>query len=84
MLGRLVAAFDRNVIDGAVNGIGALCMRGGTALRRSANGQAQSYALAMAAAVVLLVVFLLWAERSSGLPQAVVLNTLSLRTGGAR
>ncbi len=56
--GRMVAWFDRHVVDGAMNGIGWLCGQAGSALRRSANGQAQSYAGAMVAAALILAVLL--------------------------
>jgi NADH-quinone oxidoreductase subunit L len=84
LLGRMVALFDRRVIDGAVNGVGALCMRAGLSLRRSANGQAQSYALTMVVAIVLVVGLLIWAETATGIPKHIVLNPLHLLAGGAR
>jgi NADH-quinone oxidoreductase subunit L len=52
-IGRSVAWFDRNVVDGAVNGVGTLCERSGYALRRTTNGQVQSYATVLVAALVI-------------------------------
>ncbi len=57
-LGRAVAWFDRNVVDGLVNGVGMACRIGGRELRRATNGQAQTYTAAALAALVLAVIAL--------------------------
>jgi NADH-quinone oxidoreductase subunit L len=49
--GRVAAAcwwFDRNIIDGAVNGIGTLVVTGGRELGRVQTGRVQNYALGIA------------------------------------
>ena len=49
--GRVAAAcwwFDRNIIDGAVNGIGAVTLDFGRSLRRVQTGHVQNYALGIA------------------------------------
>ena len=53
------AWFDRTVVDGAVNGAGALARGAGALLRRLQTGSAQSYGLVLTggAAVVVLVMF---------------------------
>jgi NADH-quinone oxidoreductase subunit L len=81
LLGRCVALFDRKVIDGAMNGIGAICMRTGIALRRTANGQAQSYALAVMVAALLAAAFLIWTEGGGKAAQAVAMNALGVGGG---
>jgi len=43
-----MAWFDRNVVDGIVNGIGALTRRSGTGLARVQTGRVQNYALGIA------------------------------------
>jgi NADH-quinone oxidoreductase subunit L len=71
-MGRMVAVFDRNVIDGAVNGIGSLHLRAGGFLRRTATGQTQKYALAMLTAIVLLAALLIWFESKGAPPEHIV------------
>ena len=63
-LGRTVAWFDRNVVDGAMNGIGWVTGQCGSILRRTTNGQAQSYAAVMMSAIILLAVFLVLTQGS--------------------
>jgi NADH:ubiquinone oxidoreductase subunit 5 (subunit L)/multisubunit Na+/H+ antiporter MnhA subunit len=49
--GRVAAAFwwfDRTIVDGAVNGIGALVVGGGRELGRVQTGRVQNYALGIA------------------------------------
>jgi NADH-quinone oxidoreductase subunit L len=49
--GRVAAAawwFDRNIVDGAVNGIGAIVVSGGRELGRVQTGRVQNYALGIA------------------------------------
>ncbi|MCC6225111.1 MAG: NADH-quinone oxidoreductase subunit L [Microthrixaceae bacterium] len=48
-----MAWFDRNVIDGAVNGAGWLASRSGDAIRRLQSGQVRGYALGMAVGAAL-------------------------------
>ncbi|MFZ9961456.1 MAG: NAD(P)H-quinone oxidoreductase subunit F, partial [Candidatus Limnocylindrus sp.] len=40
--------FDRRVVDGAVNGVGALTSSGGRGLRQIQTGRVQNYALGIA------------------------------------
>ncbi len=55
---RATGEFDTEVIDGAVNGVGALFKSGSSVLRRIQTGLVQSYALTLFLAVVLgLVIF---------------------------
>jgi len=52
--------FDRNVIDGAVNGIGTLTVGAGSRLRRVQTGRVQNYALGIAMGLItMLVAYLL-------------------------
>jgi NADH-quinone oxidoreductase subunit L len=65
--GRVVAWFDRHVVDGIMNGIGWLCGRAGATLRRTSNGQAQSYAgVFVGATVVIAVLLVLYASEVGG------------------
>ncbi|MGC8667205.1 MAG: NADH-quinone oxidoreductase subunit L [Chthonomonadales bacterium] len=65
--GRTVAWIDRNIVDRYVAHSPAwLCARGGLILRRTANGQAQSYAAVFVTAVVVLVVLVLLYEQQAG------------------
>jgi len=55
--GRIAAAawwFDRNVIDGIVNGIGALTRRTGSDLARVQTGRVQNYALGIAIGLIVM------------------------------
>jgi NADH-quinone oxidoreductase subunit L len=47
-----LAWFDRNVVDGIVNGIGALTRRSGTDLARVQTGRVQNYALGIAIGLI--------------------------------
>jgi NADH-quinone oxidoreductase subunit L len=47
-----LAWFDRNVVDGIVNGIGALTRRSGTGLARVQTGRVQNYALGIALGLI--------------------------------
>jgi NADH-quinone oxidoreductase subunit L len=49
-----IAWFDRNVIDGAVNGTASVVRVAGTGLRRLQSGQVRGYALGLATGAVLL------------------------------
>jgi NADH-quinone oxidoreductase subunit L len=49
--------FDMKIIDGAVNGVGALARRAGEELRRFHNGQTQVYGLVMLLGVVVFVLY---------------------------
>ena len=55
----LAAAFDRRVIDGAVNGVGSVVRRGGGLLRPIQSGYVRNYALMIAIGVVALIGFVL-------------------------
>ncbi len=55
----VVAAFDRTVIDGAVNGVAATVRGGGGGLRVLQSGFVRSYALGVAVGVVGLLVYFL-------------------------
>ncbi|HYN69628.1 MAG TPA: NADH-quinone oxidoreductase subunit L [Candidatus Eisenbacteria bacterium] len=55
--GRIAAAawwFDRNVVDGIVNGIGALTRRTGSGLARVQTGRVQNYALGIAIGLIVM------------------------------
>src|SRR5688500_6619005 len=55
--GRLADAmawFDRNVVDGIVNGIGGLTRRGGGGLARVQTGRVQNYALGIAVGLIVM------------------------------
>jgi NADH-quinone oxidoreductase subunit L len=55
--GRLAAGmawFDRNVVDGIVNGIGALTRRSGGRLARVQTGRVQNYALGIAVGLIVM------------------------------
>ncbi len=54
-----MAWFDSTVIDGAVNGIGAVARLSGNSVRRVQTGYVRTYALAMTIGTVALVVFVL-------------------------
>jgi len=47
-----MAWFDRNVVDGIVNGIGAVTRRSGTDLARVQTGRVQNYALGIALGLI--------------------------------
>jgi NADH-quinone oxidoreductase subunit L len=51
--------FDRNVVDGAVNGVGSLVRLGGRTMRRAQTGYVRNYALGVTVGAVLLVALLL-------------------------
>jgi NADH-quinone oxidoreductase subunit L len=59
-MARWCAGFDLGVIDGAVNGVGALVMGAGARLRRLQTGFVMNYALTMLIGVVALLGLLLW------------------------
>jgi NADH-quinone oxidoreductase subunit L len=54
-----LAWFDRNVVDGAVNGVAALVRGGGGGLRRLQSGYVRNYALGVAVGAIALVSVLL-------------------------
>jgi NADH-quinone oxidoreductase subunit L len=54
-LGHGSSMFDKYVVDGAVNGVGATARGGSSALRRMQSGFVQNYALVMGGGIVLLV-----------------------------
>jgi NADH-quinone oxidoreductase subunit L len=49
------AWFDRNIVDGIVNGIGAVTRRTGTGLARVQTGRVQNYALGIAFGLIVMV-----------------------------
>ena len=53
-LSRLMAWFDRNAVDGAVNGVAWIVRQSGGQLRRVQTGQVQTYALAIFGGIVVL------------------------------
>ena len=53
------ATFDREVVDGAVNGVAGLVRRGGSGLRHLQTGYVRSYALGVAVGVVALLAYFL-------------------------
>ncbi|MEM8503073.1 MAG: NAD(P)H-quinone oxidoreductase subunit F [Cyanobacteria bacterium P01_D01_bin.1] len=59
-LSRLSSWFDRYVVDGAVNFVGAASLFGGESLKYSVSGQSQSYVLTIVAGVGLLVLMTTW------------------------
>jgi NADH-quinone oxidoreductase subunit L len=54
-----LAAFDKGIIDGAVNGAGTLVQEGGGRLRKLQTGYVRNYALGLAGGVVLLLAWTL-------------------------
>ncbi|MCU1229784.1 MAG: NADH:ubiquinone oxidoreductase subunit [Acidobacteria bacterium] len=54
VLGHGSSMFDKYVVDGAVNGVGAGAREGSSALRRMQSGFVQNYALVMGGGIVLL------------------------------
>ena len=54
-----VAAFDRTVVDGAVNGVAGVVRGGGSGLRRVQTGFVRSYALGVAVGAVALLAYFL-------------------------
>ncbi|USR92510.1 NAD(P)H-quinone oxidoreductase subunit F [Phormidium yuhuli AB48] len=57
---RLASAFDRYIVDGAVNLVGWVAIFSGQALKYSISGQSQSYVLTILAATGILVFLALW------------------------
>ena len=53
-LANALAWFDRNVVDGIVNGIGALTRRSGSGLARVQTGRVQNYALGIALGLIVM------------------------------
>lgn len=51
------ADFDRQVVDGAVNGVGVAVREGGTRLRETQTGYVRHYALGMAGGAACLLAF---------------------------
>jgi len=49
-----LAWFDRNIVDGIVNGIGAVVRRSGTGLARVQTGRVQNYALGIAIGLIVM------------------------------
>jgi len=55
-----VAWFDGSVVDGAVNGTGALVAAGSSVLRRLQTGSVRAYAGSMFVGVVVILGYYLW------------------------
>ena len=49
------AWFDRNIVDGIVNGIGSVVRRSGGGLARVQTGRVQNYALGIAIGLIVMV-----------------------------
>jgi NADH-quinone oxidoreductase subunit L len=65
-VGAIVAWFDRHVVDGLMNLIGWLFGRAGDSIRRTSNGQAQTYTAAMVGAIAVVVaLFVLYESQIS-------------------
>jgi len=60
-LTRVIAWFDRHVVDGMVNLVGGASTRGGTLLRRTVGGKVQGYALMVTGGTLAVLVLLLLA-----------------------
>jgi NADH-quinone oxidoreductase subunit L len=58
-----IAWFDKNVIDGAVNGVGSLVRSSGREIRTAQTGFVRGYALVMLGGTLALVAYLLWQPR---------------------
>ncbi len=59
-LSRFSSWFDRYVVDGAVNAVGAVSLLGGESLKYSVSGQSQSYILTILIGVGLLGLLTMW------------------------
>ncbi len=59
-----IAWFDRHVVDGVVNLVGAASLKGGGAVRKSVSGKVQGYALIVICGVTVTLVVLLLVNRS--------------------
>jgi NADH-quinone oxidoreductase subunit L len=62
----LSAAFDKYVIDGAVNGVAGAVRTGGTQLRKLQTGYVRNYALGLAAGTVALLTYVFIVARVTG------------------
>jgi NADH-quinone oxidoreductase subunit L len=65
-IARIVAWFDRNIVDGAVRGSGRAIAAAGGAMARSISGQPQTYAACVIGGTVALVVLLSLYELAAG------------------
>ena len=54
--------FDKYVVDGAVNGVGALARGGSTFVRKMQSGLVQNYALIMGGGIVLITIVYLFTK----------------------
>ena len=61
-LTRVIAWFDRHVVDGAVNLVGGASTRGGSLLRRTLGGRVQGYALIITGGMLAVLAILLLVE----------------------
>lgn len=76
-LGKILYWIDIYIVDGIVNGVGAITRAGGAAARRLNTGQMQTYALVLFLAIVVIFLFL-----AIGEDQLSSLNPLALLGGG--
>jgi NADH-quinone oxidoreductase subunit L len=60
---RLIGWIDRYIVDGVLNVLSALTLRGGDLLRRIQSGQAQDYVYGVAFGALLLFVWVQWRSR---------------------
>jgi NADH-quinone oxidoreductase subunit L len=80
---KAIAWFDRHVVDGIVNLVGAVSQGGGALLRRTVTGKVQGYALIiLCGLLVTLALLLAFGGLSIGGPGRTILGGIAL--GGAR
>lgn len=60
LISRIIAAFDRYLVDGLVNFVGIASIFSGQSLKYSTSGQSQSYALTIVVGIIILGVLLSW------------------------
>ena len=56
VISEAVKWFDRNIVDGAVNGVAFLTRWGGAKLRRTTTGSLQTYALVIFSGMIIVIV----------------------------
>ena len=57
---RLASWFDRNVVDGLLNGVARFSLASADSLQLSVSGQSQSYVLTVLLAIVLFLTAVSW------------------------
>ncbi|WP_218081659.1 NAD(P)H-quinone oxidoreductase subunit F [Anthocerotibacter panamensis] len=60
LIARLVALFDRYIVDGLVNLVGQVSILGGEALKYSNSGRTQFYLLTLVVGIIFLAAMVLW------------------------